>query len=360
MRYIKSPLSLFVLMVVSTVISLRASDAVALEQLVNSARSEGKLHIWYSTPADTKTWDALLKAFEARFKLKVDLSRTFVYSTDQAPRLMAEGRAGVLRADIAQISFDKTYLDLQKALGLFEVTDWVQLFGNVWPGIKEVMEFEPKPIRGYGLRLQDFIRVIVYNKNMLSEGDVPDTVEAFTDPKWSGKIVFGSPNLDPLRRLAIHPDWTLQKAVDVGKAMLKNKPLMARNSVAATDMVARGEGAVFLHSSFASYELRKEEGAPIAFKPFSDFVIVHGNALAPLKTAPNPNMAKLFVAWYAMEGAQISEKMENRAAVVHPGTRTKDIFDKIRKGRKLIMPVSIEDIEREAELNRALRRLVLR
>lgn len=336
------------------------ASSTSVDRTVEAARKEGKLHIWYSTPADAKTWDALKEAFERRFNLKVDLIRTFVFSTDQPPRLAAEGRAGVLNADVVQVSLDKTYLDLQKDLRLFEVTDWVGLFGGVWPDIKEVAEFEPEPIRGFGLRLQDFLRVIVYNTRLVTGKEVPGTVEGFTDPKWRGKIVFGSPELDPLTRLSGHPEWTLERALNVGKALLANKPLFARGSVAATDMVARGEGAVFLHSSWASYALRKAKGAPIEFKPFDNFLIVHGNSFAPLRTARNFNTAKLFTAWYAMEGAQISEKLEYRASVVHPGTEKKKLFDEMKKGRVLVMQVTLEDIEKDAEFGKALRKLVLR
>lgn len=337
-----------------------AKAQTSFEKIVDSARGEGKLHVWYSTPSKAKTWNALKEAFERRFNLKVDLTRTYVYSTNQPPRLAAEGKAGVLNADVVQISLSQPYLDLQKEIGLFAVTDWVGQFGKVWPGIREVMEFEPKSIRGYGLRLQDFIRVIAYNTNMVTKQEVPDTMEGFTDPKWKGKIIFGSPSMDPLSRLSAHPDWTLEKALEVGKALLANKPLFARGSVAATDMVARGEGAVFLFSSWASYAKRKAEGAPLAFKSFRDFVIFFGNAYAPLKAARYPNIAKLFVAWYAMEGAQITEKMEYRASVIQPGTEKKKLFDKIKKGRVVVTETSIEDVRKRAKFNKALRKLVLR
>jgi ABC-type Fe3+ transport system substrate-binding protein len=234
------------------------------------------------------------------------------------------------------------------------------VFGDIWPGIQEIAEFEPKLLRGYGLRLQDFLRGIVYNNKMVAEKDVPGTIEAFTEPKWNTLIVFGEPYLDPLSRLHPLSEWPLDRVLQVGKAFVANKPLFPRGGVEATELVARGEAAVFLHASWASYAKRKSEGAPIGFKPFDKFLIVHGNAYAPLTTARNPNMARLFVAWYAMEGAQISEKMEYRSGVVHPGTQIKNIFDEMKKGRVLVTDTSLEDIERRGEYERALRKLVLR
>lgn len=358
--------SFFMALLVALVPAIASAAAVpptsptSFAGIVEAARKEGKLHIWFSTPADAATWDALKEAFERRFKFKVNLNRTFVYSTDQASRLAAEGRARVLNADVTQVSLSQAYLDLQKELRLFEVTDWVGLFGEVWPAIREVAEFEPKPLQGYGLALQDFLRGIVYNTRLIAEKDVPGTVEAFTDPKWKGKITFGAPYMDPLSRLHGLPGWTLEKVIEVGKAFVGNRPLFARGSVEATEMVASGEAVVDLHSSWASYAKRKAEGAPMGFKPFDKFLIVHGNAYAPLTMAPNPNMAKLFVAWYAMEGSQITEKMEYRASVVHPGTQTKKIFDEMKKGRVLVMESTIEDAQKRGQYERALRKLVAR
>jgi ABC-type Fe3+ transport system substrate-binding protein len=336
------------------------TSSTSLQRVLEGASKEGKLHIWYSTPSEAKTWDALKEAFQKRFNLKVDLTRTFVFSTDQPARLAAEGRTRVLSADISQVSLSKQNVDLQKQLGLFEVTDWVGLFASVWPEIKEVVDFEPKLLRGYGLRLQDFVRGIVYNTRMIAEKDVPGTLEAYTQPKWHGNIVFGEPYMDPLPRLHSFPEWPLNRVVETGKAFLANKPLFPRGGVEATEFVARGETAVHLHSAWATYAKKKADGAPIGFKPFDKFVVVHGNAFTPLTTARNPNMARLFIAWYAMEGAQISEKMEYRSAVVHPGTQIKKIFDEVKRGRVVVTDNSLEDIERRNEYERALRKLVQR
>lgn len=84
---------------------------------------------------------------------------------------------------------------------------------------------------------------------------------------------------------------------------MAKRPLFARGSVEATELVAHSEAVVDLYSSWASYAKRKAEAGPLGFKPFDKFLIVYGNAHAPLTNALNPNMARLFVAWYAMEGA---------------------------------------------------------
>lgn len=68
------------------------TPATSFKTLLEAASKEGKLDIWYSTPSEAKTWDALKEAFQKRFNLKVDLTRTIVFSTDQPARLAAEGR----------------------------------------------------------------------------------------------------------------------------------------------------------------------------------------------------------------------------------------------------------------------------
>ena len=61
--------------------------------------------------------------------------------------------------------------------------------------------------------------------------------------------------------------------------------------------LASGEFPVAVLVSYSTYELAKEEGAPIGFAFLEDGNYVQDNTIALAKDAPNPELAKLLISW---------------------------------------------------------------
>ena len=47
--------------------------------------------------------------------------------------------------------------------------------------------------KGYNAPFDAFTMIIVYNKNLVSEDEVPQRWSDLTDPKWKGRVVHANP-----------------------------------------------------------------------------------------------------------------------------------------------------------------------
>lgn len=143
---------------------------------------------------------------------------------------------------------------------------------------------------------------IVFNPSLIDKGDVPTTWDGLTDQKYNGLIAMMSGGF-PFGTLALNwgEDRILQFAEDT-KA--NNIQVISGGSNGVTEAVITGEASIGVASISTTLE-KKDAGAPLDFVLPSDV-----NVLFLLNTCvldgPNPNMAQLFVIWYAVEGRTLA------------------------------------------------------
>jgi iron(III) transport system substrate-binding protein len=102
-------------------------------------------------------------------------------------------------------------------------------------------------------------RVVAYDTRDFESGELPDTVFAFTDPRWKGRIGLAPTNASfqafvSAMRLAVGDDRT--------RAWLEgieaNEPVLLENNIQTLESIARGEVDVGLVNHYYVFELSKE------------------------------------------------------------------------------------------------------
>jgi iron(III) transport system substrate-binding protein len=115
------------------------------------------------------------------------------------------------------------------------------------------------------------VRVLAYNTDELSEGELPDSVFELTDPKWKGKLGFPPTNASfqafvTAMRLSEGDDRTRQWLEDI-KA---NEPKLYESNTPTVEAVASGEIQAGLVNHYYLYLVKEESpDAPVENHFFS-------------------------------------------------------------------------------------------
>ena len=110
------------------------------------------------------------------------------------------------------------------------------------------------------------VRVVAYNTERLSEDELPDSIFAFTDPKWKGRIGFPPTN-------ASFQAFVTAMRLSVGEARTRewleaikaNDPKLYEKNTPAVEAVASGEIDVAFVNHYYLYLVKEEQpDAPVA------------------------------------------------------------------------------------------------
>ncbi|TAL12236.1 MAG: extracellular solute-binding protein [Nitrospirae bacterium] len=144
-------------------------------------------------------------------------------------------------------------------------------------------------------------RIILYNKNLVPEKDVPRSIFALTDPKWKGQLAIAG------TRERTTLAWATALVASKGEAFTRDylKGLHANGLKILADNtevwqgVGRGEFAIGLTNS-PNYYLSRQNNLPVGvIYPDQDAsgwgTPVNPNVAAVIKGAPNPEAARKFI-----------------------------------------------------------------
>jgi iron(III) transport system substrate-binding protein len=144
-------------------------------------------------------------------------------------------------------------------------------------------------------------RVILYNKNLVAEKDVPRSILVLTDPKWKGKLAIAG------TRERTSLAWAAALVAMKGEAFAKDyfAGLQANGLKILTDNtevwqgVGRGEFALGLTNS-PNYYLARQNNLPVGvLYPDQEAgglgTPINPNAAAVVKGAANPEAARKFI-----------------------------------------------------------------
>ena len=102
-----------------------------------------------------------------------------------------------------------------------------------------------------------------------------------------------------------------------------------------------------------------QQGQPVKFKLFSDYVMVYEGLIYVPENAPHPNAARLFMAWLATEGVEVASRTEAMPRLSDAQSDVaKLVKEALDKGAKLAAPPSLAAIEEQARLRDALSKLI--
>lgn len=152
-------------------------------------------------------------------------------------------------------------------------------------------------------------RVIVYNTNMLSTADLPETVWGLTDPRWQGQIGWAPTNASLQAAVTamrvLEGEAAAQQWLEGIKA---NNPKVFTANAAIAEAVIRGEIQVGLVNQYYLYGIIKDRGPVSAanYHPRSggSGAIVNVAGVGILNTARNRDSAQVFVDYLLSPAAQ--------------------------------------------------------
>lgn len=154
-------------------------------------------------------------------------------------------------------------------------------------------------------------QVITYNTNLVSEDELPKTLNDLTDPKWNGKITMhdytrGTTSTRIWATLAEGP-LGAEKTIDFLTKLEANvQPVRQRSTGAQVDEVSRGEYHIGIVGQLHDVVKAKMDGAPVEILQLEDFPLMWGpTAVVLLEAAENPDAAKVFIDFLVTEDAQI-------------------------------------------------------
>ena len=281
-------------MVLSSV-PLAWGQADHAQRLIEGAKKEGKL-VWY-TALSTPDAEVLTKRFEQTYPfIKTETLR--LVTDALLTKILTETKAGVYNADVIEIPGIAG--NILKKEGLFE-------------------KYDSPESRAYPASMKDsggtwtsfFIHtlVLVYNRQLVKQDELPRRYEDLINPKWKGKIVLRDEDFETFGMML--KVMGREKGINLMRR-LGSQGVDLRNSFTlAVQAVASGEVPLGMNLYGTHTEEFKKKGAPVDWVPM-EFVLTTIEPLAVSSRAPHPNSARLFMDFLLSKEAQTMMRDRSR------------------------------------------------
>lgn len=171
-------------------------------------------------------------------------------------------------------------------------------------------------------------RVFVYNTELLTSEDLPDTIQGFTDPRWRGRIGWAPTNGS---FQAFVTAVRLLEGEEAARAWLEgvlaNEPVAYPNNSAIYQAVADGEVELALSNHYYLFRFLVQHGDGFAARTASPrgggaggLINISGGGV--VNTAANPEAAERFLAYLLTEAVQERFAGETYEYPLVPGIET--------------------------------------
>jgi len=252
---------------------------------IDAAKKEGKV-ILYTNASGIAP---LIKRFEEKYPfLKVEQLRTG--APKLLSRVLAESKAGALKADLIETEGLTSYLMMKRGL-----------YAKYVSPESKALPAGAKDADGQWTNAHSNYKIVAYNPRFVTPAELPKSYEDLTQPKWNGKILMGSNNYEwfgnMVKILGEEKGMNLMRRLNGQNLMLREG-----NSLILQLLLA-GEGFVSIAANVDSVEELKAKGAPIDWLGLEPTISrLHPIALA--RTAQHPNAAKLYIDFILSKEAQ--------------------------------------------------------
>lgn len=260
-------------------------------QLIAAATKEAKVVFYAST--DVLVSEKIASAFQAKYPgIKVQVERSGAERIFQ--RINQEYGSKIFMADVIETSDAVHFIH-------FKRNNWLQA---AVPG--DVAKFWPtteKDTDGQFAAYRAHLSVIAYNTNLVKKEDAPKSLADLLDPKWNGKMIKAHPGysgtiLTGTYAISELLGWSYFEKLG------KQKVMQTQSSTEPPKKLAQGERQVMADGNEYNVFMLKESGVPIEPVYATEGTpLVVGNA-ALMKSAPNPNAARLFYHFLFTKEAQ--------------------------------------------------------
>jgi iron(III) transport system substrate-binding protein len=272
-------------------VSQRPTDA----RLVAAGKADGSLAVYTGSSAAALKADA--QAFEKVYGIKVTFTQ--MTSGPLAARVDQELRAGRMMPDVV-ISADPGSLQRWVAGGhLGKLPD---------------MPFPPRT--DHLAPIQTIYQSLFHNTAALPREQVPQKWEDLLQPRFSGRIILGTPRIGPAYATQYFALWkSSQHGERFFEKLAAQKPRLVTTPALVAQLVTAGEGLVgFTGIPYdAQNIINSNPGAPIAYSYLDPITSARTFAGINAKAA-KPAAAALFVAWLMSVEGQTVHNGEGRAS----------------------------------------------
>jgi iron(III) transport system substrate-binding protein len=295
------------------------------DKLVPLAEKEGTLDLYTSMTSDVA--DAVLKAFEGQFNVKINLYRAGSETVLQ--RIVQEQKAGYQGNDVVE-------------------TNATELFDLNTEGVLAEYDSERRRMVGEAGRQQGWTATRLnlfapsWNTGLVTPDQAPKTWEDLADPKWDGKLAMEISDSDWY--LTLFKYWEKQGKTDeeinkIFEGMASGAKIVKGHTVQGQLLSA---GQFSLAASNYSYivEQAKAKGAPVDYLPYVEPVIARPNGVGLMKTAKHPAAAMLFTDWLLQEGQALLVKQGLTPSIVEGDDPLKDVE---------IIPIDVEELTKNGD-----------
>ncbi len=253
-------------------------------ELIVAARKEGKVN-WYSA-MDLTMSEQYARAFEAKFPgvtVKVERSgaeRVFA-------RIDQEYASKIYNVDMVNTT------DAAHPLA-WKQNGWLEPFvaedvAKHWPA-------DHKNPEGLWATHRIVFSVMGYNTGLVKAADAPKRYAELLEPKWTGKLVKSHPAYSGATLTATH---AMVRELGWGyfEKLAKQKVLQVQSAVDPPKKIALGERAAMVDGADYLLLAARDKGAPVEAVYAEEGAPIINSPNALFKAAPNPNAARLLLAW---------------------------------------------------------------
>lgn len=263
------------------------ASAQSVEELHKLAIKEGGVLNFYATLAQLNA-QRILPVFEKRFP-GVKVNHVDATADKLAARAITEARGGRVVADFFQMALESTLQVVEQKLAV----DWLPPEAAAYPA----------NFKGPNWLAADLVIIIgSWNTGLVNKADEPKVFEDFADPKWKGKLIAESRDVELLIALSRHKFKSDEKGIDYLRRLAANNIEFHKGHSELAEYLTAGQAAACVTCYAHHYPPRIKKGAPLGYMLGEGIATITANALA--KDAPHPNTAKLFYRWAASEEGQ--------------------------------------------------------
>ena len=257
------------------------------EKLVADAKKEGELTIY--TSAQNEDIGAVIKAFEAKYGIKVQMWRAGSEKVMQ--RAIQEARGGRHTVDIVETNGpEMEALSREKILQAVKSPHHADLI--------------PAALRPHGQWVGTRLNVfaLAYNTRQVKKDELPKSYADLANARWKGRLGIEADDQDWLA--GVLAQIGEQKGIQIFRDVVRTNGISVRRGhTLLTNLVASGEVPLALTVYNYKAEQLKNQGAPIDW-----FVIgkapARANGVGVAARAPHPHAALLFYDFEISEEGQ--------------------------------------------------------
>ena len=273
--------------------AMASRRAFAVDQsLVDAAKAEGQL-TWYTGLIVRQVVTPLKEAFQQKYGITVNFVP--VAAQDSALRILNEGRAGAIQADV----FDGAapYLAARQA----------GLILPYKPSEAAIFPAELKDPDGYWTAQLIQVTTPAINTTMVDPASAPKTFADLLDPKWQGQMawsnseeVAGPPGFIGNVLMTMGEDQGMDYLRKLATQKIANVP---SNMRVVLDQAIAGQYPLVLSILNYHAAISAGQGAPVEWLRLEKSMLTFGTVQL-LKGSPHPNSGKLFLEYMLSEEGQ--------------------------------------------------------